>query len=118
MAAFGPARFLLLSYRQPRRPPHSRAVTASLVSLSGKGRLWARQIRSLALDSFAYGWRQSRIMSGDQFQTKRSETQSLRSATGTRSISAPTHWEALTGPKFVWHIEQAGWKLLRATDRR
>ena len=42
----------------------------------------------------------------------------LASATGTRSIKAPTLWVGFIGPKFAWHSTQAGLKLLSGTERR
>ena len=37
---------------------------------------------------------------------------------GTLSVKAPTHLLAFCGPKLVWQITHAGWKLLSGIERR
>jgi DNA-binding transcriptional ArsR family regulator len=39
-------------------------------------------------------------------------------AIGTLRVNAPTHSFGFCGPKFVWQITHAGWKLLRGIERR
>ena len=39
-------------------------------------------------------------------------------AIGTLRVNAPTHSLGFWGPKFVWQITHAGWKLLSGIERR
>ena len=52
---------------------------------------------------------------------KRSRQQTWRTdqfGIGTLRVNAPTHSFGFWGPKLVWQITHAGWKLLRGIERR